>query len=51
VSRYSRQRLLDVQAALDAIDSHLGRGDSTVTHDLPRLRAAITRLLVIASAD
>jgi uncharacterized protein with HEPN domain len=100
VSRYQRQRLLDVQAALDAIDSHVGRGDvsdglvfdavrvrlieigeavkalprdlllpwseiarmrdqlahryfdtthaiiaSTVTHDLPRLREAITRLL------
>ena len=27
MSRYSRQRLLDVQAALDAIDSHVGRGD------------------------
>ena len=107
MSHYSRQRLLDVQAALDAIDSHVGRGDvsdglvfdavrvrlievgeavkslprdlldtepglpwsgiarmrdqlahryfdtthaiiaSTVTHDLPRLREAITRLLGI----
>jgi uncharacterized protein with HEPN domain len=27
VSRYRRQRLLDVQAALDAIDAHLRRGD------------------------
>lgn len=27
MSRYQRQRLLDVQAALDAIDAHLGRGD------------------------
>jgi uncharacterized protein with HEPN domain len=27
VSRYQRQRLLDVQTALDAIDAHLGRGD------------------------
>ena len=27
MSRYRRQRLLDVQAALDAIDGHLGRGD------------------------
>ena len=111
MSRYSRQRLLDVQAALDAIDSHVGRGDvsdglvfdavrvrlieigeaikslpselldtepglpwseiarmrdqlahryfdtthaiiaSTVTHDLPRLRAAITRLLGIVGED
>lgn len=27
MSRYRRQRLLDVQAALDAIEAHLGRGD------------------------
>jgi uncharacterized protein with HEPN domain len=27
VSRYRRQRLLDVQAALDAIDAHVARGD------------------------
>jgi hypothetical protein len=27
VSRYTRQRLLDVLAALDAIDAHLDRGD------------------------
>lgn len=27
MSRYQRQRLLDVQAALDAIDAHLARGD------------------------
>ena len=27
MSRYTRQRLLDVLAALDAIDAHLGRGD------------------------
>jgi uncharacterized protein with HEPN domain len=27
VSRYQRQRLLDVQAALDAIDAHIARGD------------------------
>jgi uncharacterized protein with HEPN domain len=27
VSRYARQRLLDVQAALDAIDSYAGRGE------------------------
>ena len=27
MSRYRRQRLLDVQAALDAIDAHLGRGE------------------------
>ena len=111
MSRYRRQRLLDVQAALDAIDSHVGRGDvsdglvfdavrvrlieigeavkalprdlldtepelpwseiarmrdqlahryfdtthaiiaSTVTHDLPRLREAITRLLDTVGDD
>lgn len=27
MTRYRRQRLLDVQAALDAIDSHVQRGD------------------------
>jgi uncharacterized protein with HEPN domain len=27
VSRHARRRLLDVQAALDAIDAHAGRGD------------------------
>jgi uncharacterized protein with HEPN domain len=27
VSRYRRRRLLDVQAALDAIGAHLGRGE------------------------
>lgn len=27
MSRYRRQRLLDVRAALDAIDSHTARGD------------------------
>ena len=27
MSRYRRQRLLDVQAALDAIDAHTARGD------------------------
>jgi uncharacterized protein with HEPN domain len=27
VSRYQRQRLLDVQAALDAIDAHVRRGE------------------------
>jgi uncharacterized protein with HEPN domain len=27
VTRRHRQRLLDVQAALDAIDAHMGRGD------------------------
>ncbi|MCV2488236.1 DUF86 domain-containing protein [Geodermatophilus sp. YIM 151500] len=27
MTRYRRQRLLDVLAALDAIDSHVGRGD------------------------
>ncbi len=27
MTRYRRQRLLDVHAALDAIDSHVGRGD------------------------
>jgi uncharacterized protein with HEPN domain len=27
VSRYRRQRLQDVRAALDAIDSHVARGD------------------------
>ena len=27
MTRYSRQRLLDVEAALDAIDAHVGRGD------------------------
>jgi uncharacterized protein with HEPN domain len=26
VTRYRRQRLLDVEAALDAIDAHVGRG-------------------------
>jgi len=111
VSRYRRQRLLDVQAALDAIDSHVGRGNvsdglvfdavrvrlieigeavkalppdlldtepelpwseiarmrdqlahryfdtthaiiaSTVAHDLPRLREAITRLLDTVGDD
>jgi uncharacterized protein with HEPN domain len=108
MSRFARQRLLDVQAALDAIDSHVERGDlsdglvfdavrvrlieigeavkalpphlldtepdlpwseiarmrdqlahryfdtthaliaSTVAHDLPHLRGAVARLLVIA---
>ena len=107
MTRYGRQRLLDVQAALDAIDSHVQRGDlsdgmvfdavrvrlieigeavkalppellasepelpwseiarmrdqlahryfdtthaivaTTVTQDLPRLRAAIVRLLEV----
>ena len=111
MSRFARQRLLDVQAALDAIDSHVARGDvsdglvfdavrvrlieigeavkslpkglldaepglpwseiarmrdqlahryfdtthaiiaSTVTHDLPRLREAITRLLATVDED
>jgi uncharacterized protein with HEPN domain len=27
VSRYRRQRLMDVHAALDAIDAHIARGD------------------------
>ena len=27
MTRYRRQRLLDVAAALDAIDAHVGRGD------------------------
>lgn len=111
MSRHQRQRLLDVQAALDAIDTHVGRGDladglifdavrvlmieigeavktlprellksepglpwaeiarmrdqlahryfdtthaivaSTVTHDLPQLRQAVTRLLDIVGDD
>jgi uncharacterized protein with HEPN domain len=40
VSRYRRQRLLDVQAALDAIDAHLRRGDLTdgLVFDAVRVR-------------
>jgi uncharacterized protein with HEPN domain len=111
VTRFRRQRLLDVQAALDAIDAHLRRGDlsdglvfdavrvrlieigeavkalptdlletepglpwseiarmrdhlahryfdtthaivaATVTHDLPQLRQAVTRLLGTVGED
>jgi hypothetical protein len=40
VSRHQRQRLLDVQAALDAIDAHVGRGDLTdgLVFDAVRVR-------------
>jgi uncharacterized protein with HEPN domain len=40
VTRYQRQRLLDVQAALDAIDAHLGRGDlsDALVFDAVRVR-------------
>jgi uncharacterized protein with HEPN domain len=111
VTRFRRQRLLDVQAALDAVDAHLRRGDlsdglvfdavrvrlieigeavkalptdlletepglpwseiarmrdhlahryfdtthaivaATVTHDLPQLRQAVTRLLGTVGED
>ncbi|MCU1667935.1 MAG: hypothetical protein JWP40_862 [Blastococcus sp.] len=111
MTRFRRQRLLDVQAALDAIDAHLRRGDlsdglvfdavrvrlieigeavkalptdlletqpglpwseiarmrdhlahryfdtthaivaATVTHDLPQLRQAVTRLLDTVGED
>lgn len=111
MTRFRRQRLLDVQAALDAIDAHLRRGDlsdglvfdavrvrlieigeavkalptdlletepglpwseiarmrdhlahryfdtthaivaATVTHDLPQLRQAVTRLLGTVGED
>lgn len=40
MSRYRRQRLLDVQAALDAIGSHVGRGDvsDSLVFDAVRVR-------------
>lgn len=40
MSRHQRQRLLDVQAALDAIDAHVGRGDLTdgLVFDAVRVR-------------
>jgi uncharacterized protein with HEPN domain len=40
VTPHQRQRLLDVQAALDAIDPHVGRGDLSdgLVFDAVRLR-------------
>lgn len=40
MSRHTRQRLLDVQAALDAIDAHTSRGDLTdgLVFDAVRVR-------------
>jgi uncharacterized protein with HEPN domain len=40
VTRHQRQRLLDVQAAFDAIEAHVGRGDLSdgLVFDAVRLR-------------